>query len=221
VYKAQGYKYFKFPPFNAEDGFGKDGQVAFIKASVKSGMVILLKGADGQGCSIGPADLKTILNEVKDEENFVRNHDQKIEYLMRWHEQIEKFMKNNPKEVKQLNDYADKFKQQANFEYFISSYKDLIDDKIVKGINGEDGKEPWDSVDIIASQHAVTKILTEMRDGYIGNKRFNPLDKEGNANLLLKAFDDYRNEECPKIEEEIKSKTFLNPSLFHENNSPI
>lgn len=217
VYKAQGLKYFTFPPLTASNGFGKEGQVAFLKASVKTGMVILLKGEKGKGCSIGPADLNTILEETKKEENFIRNHDQKIEYLMRWHEQLEKFVKYNPKEEQQLRDYLGKFKQQANFEYFTSSYKDLLDDEIEKGLNGEYDNKKWDEVDVIASKYALNKIVEEMKEGKIDGVRFNPLKKDDNAKKIVEAFHKHIKEHRKAIEEEIENQVNREIKNIEEN----
>ncbi|MBR1949137.1 MAG: hypothetical protein IKA30_05035, partial [Alphaproteobacteria bacterium] len=205
TYKAQGYKYYTIPPLTSSSGFGKDGQVAFIKASVKTGMVLYLKGADGKGCNIGPADLKTILDETKAEENFINNPDQKVEYLMRWHEQLEKFAKHNPGNANELADYIGKFKNQASFTYFEKYYKGVIEDEIVKGIKGndEEGKEPWDRVDMIAAQHALTQIVKNIQDGKLGEKRYNPLDREGNQNLIIEEFHRYMKAERKNIEKEI------------------
>ena len=221
VYKAQGLKYFTFPPLTASNGFGKEGQVAFLKASVKTGMVILLKGEKGKGCSIGPADLNTILEETKKEENFIRNHDQKIEYLMRWHEQLEKFVKYNPKEEQQLRDYLGKFKQQANFEYFTSSYKDLLDDEIEKGLNGEYDNKKWDEVDVIASKYALNKIVEEMKEGKIDGVRFNPLKKDDNAKKIVEAFHKHIKEHRKTIEEEIKDKVNSETDNARDNGKEI
>ena len=202
--KAQGYKYFTFPPLNAEDGFGKEGQAAFLKASVGARVVIFLKGPDGKGCDIGTNDLETILSDIKEDKDFRHNSAQKIEFMMRWHEQIDKYIKTTGK--KDLCDLAEKFKQQAQFTMFEKSYKGLIDDEINKGVQGDtsSGIEPWDDVDVIAAQYAYTQVVKNIKNGHLGGKRYNPLADDVNRELIIKEFNRIRKAQRAKIEQEIE-----------------
>ena len=202
TYKAQGYKYFTFPPLNSDDGFGKEGQVAFLKATVATRMPILLKGPDGKGCDTSTNDIEAILEGIKGDKEFNHTPKQKIEYLMRWHEQLEKYIKTTGKT--ELNELADKFKQQAQFTYFERSFKGVLDEEIEKGIHGElDGQKQWDDVDVIAAKHAYTKIVESIKNGHLGGKRYNPLDVEGNQKLIIEEFNRLREKQRPIIEQEI------------------
>ena len=82
AFKAVGCKYFIIP--SADELGGKEAGGAFMKASVKTGMVPLLKrGGKGKGSQIGVADLELVLKEIPEEASFNNDTNAKVEYLMR------------------------------------------------------------------------------------------------------------------------------------------
>ncbi len=203
TYKEQGYKYFQFPPLNSDTGFGKEGQSAFLEASVKTGMVILLKGKDGKGCDISGNDLNTILEKSNKEQNFIDNPNQKIEYFMRWHEQLEKYCEANPKKAAELSEHVKKFKQQAQFIMFEKSYKGIIESEIRKNVT-ENG---WDEVHLMTAKHTYAQIVKDIYDkGVLGGKRYNPLDIEGNSKLILNEFNRLTNKNYEKYSSMVDQK---------------
>jgi hypothetical protein len=201
-FKAQGYKYFEIPPVASSRGFGAPSNKVFFEASVKSGMPLLLKGPNGRGCDIGYHDLidkdgiiDKAMEEYKDEPA------KKIEYFMRWHQQLEKYTKTTGKQS-EFATSMEKMKQQVNFTYFQKKYKGTLEDIMEAGVEGVSG-ERWDNVDMIAAKYAYTQIVKNIQAGHLGGKRFNPKDEEGNNELIKREFERLRVFRRPIIEKEI------------------
>ncbi len=202
AFKAVGCKYFIIP--SADELGGKEANGAFMKASVKTGMVPLLKrGGKGKGSQIGVADLALIFEEIPKEESFNSNTDAKVEYLMRWHQQLERYTEGNPKAFETLSSYMDKFQQQARFGKFAASYSEVLTKHIEKGMEGElEGGKKWDTVDQITATRAMIKILQEIKEGKLNGEVYNPLGNNGPR--LIEALETYMKNERPKVEQEIE-----------------
>lgn len=200
AFKAVGCKYFIIP--SADELGGKEAGGAFMKASVKTGMVPLLKrGGKGKGCHIGVADLALIFEEIPKEESFNSNTNAKVEYLMRWHQQLERYTEGNPKAFETLSSYMDKFQQQARFAKFTASYSEVLTKHIEKGMEGElEGGKKWDTVDQITATRAMIKILQDIKEGKLNGEVYNPLGNNGPK--LIEALETYMKNERPKVEQE-------------------
>ncbi len=213
--KAQGYKYFEYPSITSDEGFGAGTQKAMFEASVKTGMPLLLRGPSGRGCDIGAADIDTILEFTNKNDNFTGKHAEKAEYLMRWYEQLQKYVATTNKHG-EFATVMDKVKQQASFTLFQASFKGLIEDEIKKNI-GDDGK--WDNVDVMSALYAYGKIVDGIKNGYLGGKRYNPLDEKNNGDLIMKEFTRLRQARRPIIEKEI-SDNLSNLANSSSNDKP-
>ena len=200
AFKAVGCKYFIIP--SADELGGKEAGGAFMKASVKTGMVPLLKrGGKGKGSYIGVADLALIFEEIPKEESFNSNTNAKVEYLMRWHQQLERYTEGNPKAFETLSSYMDKFQQQARFAKFAASYSEVLTKHIEKGMEGElEGGKKWDTVDQITATRAMIKILQDIKEGKLNGEVYNPLGNNGPK--LIEALETYMKNERPKVEQE-------------------
>ena len=190
AFKKQGYKYFEYPAITDRRGFGAGTQEAFFKASVKSGMPLLLKGPSGRGCDIGPADIDTILKFTNEPENFSGKPLEKAEYLMRWHEQLVKYTTSQGKS--EFGKVMDKVKFQAIFTNQ-ASYEDKINEVISNfqkdGIqyDTETEKRKWDKLDDICADIALNKLLTDIKEGKV---KVNPLDPK-NSERIAETFKSY------------------------------
>lgn len=202
--KSRGFKYFEIPPVDSSKGFGAPNNKVFFEASVKARMPLLLKGPSGKGCDIGAGDVVDILSFVndKDGKEFNGKENEKVEYLMRFYQQLEKYTKANPRKMNELADEMSKVKDQANFTYFQKTYKGSIEGLISEGIKGNNG-EKWDDVDIICAIHAYDKVIKDIQEGKLGNKRYNPMDMAGNNELIKKEFERYRKSERKNVEKKI------------------
>lgn len=196
AFKAAGCEYFVLPPTPLLGGKPAGG--AFMKASVKTGLVPLLKDSPkGQGSDVGAADLTCVLEELPKEPG--RTPAQKVEYQMRWYQQLEKYMKGNPSKAKELNTLSEKIKYGARFGLLTNSYLESMEKHITDGMNGKlDGKQ-WDTVDEIAVTKAMNTILKEVAEGKLNGKPYNPLDTS-NEEKLIQALEEYRKAERPKCE---------------------
>lgn len=200
--KAQGYKYFEIPPVKAKNGFGAGANPDFFKASVKTRMPLLLKGPSGRGCDIGAGDVKDILKLMnEDGKEFEGKENEKVEYLMRFHQQLEKYT-NTTKKHGEFSEVMETVKQQANFEHFKNTHKPGLVTLINDGVDGKNG-EKWDQVDVICAISAYDNILKDIMKGRLGGKRFNPMDAGANEELIKKEFDRYRKKERQKVEDKI------------------
>ncbi len=196
AFKAGGSQYFLVD--NVLLSGGKEMGGAIMKASVKTGLVPVLKdGPNGQGGDVGPADLTTVLEELPKEPGFTAK--EKVEYQMRWYDQLEKYMKGNPKKAYSLGTLAEKFKYGARFGMLTNSYMLAMEKHITAGMNGElDGKQ-WDTVDEIAVTKAMNTILQEISQGKLNGKQYNPIDDK-NEEKLIQALEEYRKAERAKSE---------------------
>lgn len=218
--KAQGYKYFEIPPVNAKNGFGAAANPDFFKASVKTRMPLLLKGPSGRGCDIGAGDVKDILKLInEDGKEFEGKENEKVEYLMRFHQQLEKYT-NTTKKHGEFSEVMETVKQQANFEHFKNTHKSGLVTLINNGVDGknENGEnvKKWDQVDVICAISAYDNILKDIMKGRLGGKRFNPMDAGANEELIKKEFERYRQKERQKVEDKIDEKY-----KFLENDSNV
>lgn len=205
--KAQGFKYFEYPSVKDKEGFGAALNGELLKASVKTRMPFLLKGPSGRGCDVGAGDIKDMLEMVNKDngKEFEGKEGEKVEYLMRWHQQLEKYTRDDSKKKAEFSEVMETVKQQANFEHFKSTHKSGLVALINDGVNGKDG-EKWDQVDVICAISAYDKILQDIMKGRLGGKRFNPLDASGNDELIKKEFERYRKNERQKVEDKIDEK---------------
>lgn len=201
AFKAVGCKYFIFP--SLVDTGGKKVQGAFVIASIKTKMIPYLKGSkNGQGCDIGAPDLKNLLKELPNED---MTDLERTEFLMRWSQQVDKYMSWNTKAAKELADGAGKLRQQARFQMFSASYLGSLQKYIIEGMEGKvDGRE-WDNIDQISANIAMNKILKDISKGTLNGKAYNPLGD--NDEILKKTLLRYMGEERPKIEQRIISET--------------
>ena len=187
--KAQGYKYFEYPSIVSKKGFGAGTQKSMFEASVKEGMPILLRGPSGRGCDIGAADIDTIIELSNKPDNFAGKTEDKIEYFMRWHEQLEKYTKTTGKQS-EFGPVMDKLKFQAIFANQLS-YTGAIDAKIKEGQKDE----KWTEFDDICATVALTKVLKDIKDG---NLRINPLDPKS-SEIIANRFEMHmKNDEMRK-----------------------
>ena len=203
--KAQGYKYFEYPSIVSKKGFGAGTQKSMFEASVKEGMPLLLRGPSGRGCDIGNLDLTNDKNDgIIDMamKEYQEKPAEKIEYFMRWHEQLEKYTKTTGKQS-EFAASMDKLKDQVNFTYFQKTYKGSIEGLISEGIKGNNG-EKWNDVDIICAIHAYDKVIKDIQEGKLANKRYNPMDEAGNNELIKKEFEKYRKDVRETVENEIE-----------------
>ncbi len=200
AFKACGSQYFVVD--NVLLSGGKEMGGAIMKASVKTGLVPVLKDSpNGQGGDVGAADLTTVLEELPKEP---RTPDEKVEYQMRWYNQLKKYMDGNPKKAKELGTLAEKFKYGARFGMFTNSYQETIEKHITAGLNGQlDGKQ-WDSVDQITSLEAINDIIKEIEEGKLNGKPYNPLDKE-NSNKIIQALENKMTEKRADVELSVKT----------------
>lgn len=205
--KAQGYKYFEIPPVNAKNGFGAAANPDFFKASVKTRMPLLLKGPSGRGCDIGAGDVKDILKLInEDGKEFEGKENEKVEYLMRFHQQLEKYT-NTTKKHGEFSEVMETVKQQANFEHFKNTHKPGLVALINDGVDGKnENGEKWDQVDVICAISAYDNILKDIMKGRLGGKRFNPMDVGANEELIKKEFERYRQKERQKVEDKIDER---------------
>lgn len=196
AFKAGGSQYFVVD--NVLLSGGKEMGGSIMKASVKTGLVPVLKdGPKGQGGDVGPADLTTVLEELPKEPGFTAK--EKVEYQMRWYDQLEKYMKGNPQKAYSLGTLAEKFKYGARFGMLTNSYMLAMEKHITAGMNGElDGKQ-WDTVDEIAVTKAMNTILQEISQGKLNGKQYNPIDDK-NEEKLIQALEEYRKAERAKSE---------------------
>ena len=212
AFKAVGCKYFIFP--SLIDTGGKKVQGAFISASIKTKMIPYLKGSkNGIGCDIGAPDIENLLKELPDEK---MTDLERTEFLMRWSQQVDKYMSWNSKAAKDLADGAGKLKQQARFQMFSSSYLEKLEDYISDGMNGKLEGKRWDSVDQITANLAMNKIINDISHGRLNGKVYNPLGD--NEELIKKTFTQYMANERPGIEIEIQDNMIrLSKSKETEN----
>ena len=167
AFKDQGYKYFEYPSVTSKKGFGVGTQKSMFEASVKEGMPLLLRGPSGRGCDIGASDIDTIIELSNKPENFNGKTNEKIEYFMRWHEQVVKYAETTGKQT-EFAVVKDKLKLQAIFANQLS-YTGAIDAKIKEG--QKDKK--WTELDDICATMALTSVLKDIKDGKL---KINPLD---------------------------------------------
>ena len=201
AFKATGCKYFILPP--AFEIGGKDVNAAFIKASVKTGMIPYLKGSkDGRGCDIGAPDIETIMEELPKEPGM--NAREKTEFLMRWSQQVDKYMSWNTKAAKTLADGAGKLRQNARFQMFTAEYLNNLQKYIIEGMAGNVDGRKWDNVDQITATIAMNKIIKGIAKGELNGKPYNPLGD--NDEILKKTLKIYMQAERPNIEKSIMSE---------------
>ena len=208
AFKAVGCKYFIIP--SADELGGKEASGAFMKASVKTGMVPLLKrGGKGKGCHIGVADLELVLKEIPEEASFNNDTNAKVEYLMRWHQQLERYTEGNPKAAKTLDRLMGKFQQQALFAKFAASHLENMENYMQQGADGKLEGGKWDGIDKITAKIAMARIIHEIQAGKVDGKPYNPL--ADNNEMLKKTLDKYMKqarmgdgtEQNPGIEKEV------------------
>ena len=187
-FKQAGCRYFILPSLEALGG--KEVNAAFMKASVKTGMVPLLKSSPkGIGGDIGAADLETILKETQEEANFKNDSNAKVEYLVRWHQQLERYTDGNPKAAKSLGSLPEQFRQQALFTKFNSSHMEELEKYMYKGKEGKLDGGKWDGIDKITAKIAMARILKEIGEGKVDGKLYNPL--ADNSKMLQGVLDKY------------------------------
>ena len=208
AFKAVGCKYFIIP--SADELGGKEAGGAFMKASVKTGMVPLLKrGGKGKGSYIGVADLELVLKEIPEEASFNNDTNAKVEYLMRWHQQLERYTEGNPKAAKTLDRLMGKFQQQALFAKFAASHLENMENYMQQGADGKLEGGKWDGIDKITAKIAMARIIHEIQAGKVDGKPYNPL--ADNSEMLKKTLDKYMKqarmgdgtEQNPGIEKEV------------------
>ena len=208
AFKAVGCKYFIIP--SADELGGKEACGAFMKASVKTGMVPLLKrGGKGKGSQIGVADLELVLKEIPEEASFNNDTNAKVEYLMRWHQQLERYTEGNPKAAKTLDRLMGKFQQQALFAQFAASHLENMEKYMQQGADGKLEGGKWDGIDKITAKIAMARIIHEIQAGKVDGKPYNPL--ADNNEMLKKTLDKYMKqarmgdgtEQNPGIEKEV------------------
>lgn len=194
--EAAGYKYFVAPPVD-DNGIGKSAMEAWLKASVSTGIVPLLKGSpDGRGMMISESDIKNILKFVKEDDGMQNNTAKRHEYLIRLAEQIEKCNRGCGKKLP-----VEKIKTQVKFEA-IDAIKDDIKVFFKNGVD----KEGWDKLKEIAAYQVLGQIMKDIhKNGMLNGKPFNPLD-QNNGNLIKKA-----------IEEKLKPENGKNRSKLEQD----
>ena len=210
AFKAVGCKYFIIP--SADELGGKEAGGAFMKASVKTGMVPLLKrGGKGKGSHIGVADLELVLKEIPEEASFKgdKGTNAKVEYLMRWHQQLERYTEGSPKAAETLRSLMGNFQQQALFAKFAASHLNDMENYMLQGADGKLEGGKWDGIDKITAKIAMAQIIHEIQAGKVDGKPYNPL--ADNSEMLKKTLDKYMKqarmgdgtEQNPGIEKEV------------------
>ncbi len=191
-----GCKYFTMPPLN-ENGIGKSVMEAYLKASVSTGVVPLLKGSkDGKGIMIGESDIANILKFVNEDEGVKDNLPVKHEYLIRLAEQVDKLNKGCGKNLP-----VNKIKNIVKFESVKECEKD-IKDFFRQGVEGG-----WDKAQEIAAYQALSKIMKDIhKNGMLDGKPFNPLDYGNNAKLITAALQKEMNANSKQVKKQIDQK---------------
>lgn len=213
-YKKAGYKYFMIPPIT-ECG-GKNAGGAFMEASVKTQMVLYLKGGKGgKGCDIKAPDLEKIFKKMPDECDLTGNV--KTEYMMRWYRELKKYNKyldEKGEKDENLKLFEMKFKVGATFVNFQETYLKSLRTHIETSMKTEaEGGKGWDTVDQITATMALTKIMKEMKDGKFNGKIYNPLGD--NEPELIKTLELYMKNERQNVENQVEA----NIQIAQDNDS--
>ena len=188
-FAALGYTSFVMP--KAKD-LTKPLFKAYLDAAINTGVVPCLKSAqhpDGMDMSYGDiADLMDIWKE----KTKGKDMDKKIEFALRFSEQIHNFTGEDRDKVAT---FGEQLRMQAIFMKFTNSSLDSLREHMAKKV--DDGS--WGDVDAIAAKAALTRIVEELQKGTLGGKPYNPLTN--NTEEIIRVFDKYQ--QNPELQNKI------------------
>lgn len=179
-FAALGYTSFIMPKANV---LTKPLFKAYLEASINTGVVPCLKSKehpDGMDMSYGDiSDLMKLWKEKAEGKDL----DKKIEFALRFAQQIEGF---TGKDSSKVATFGAQLKMQAIFMKFNQSSLDSLRDHMAKKV--DDGA--WGDVDGIAAKAALTRIVDELQHGTLNGKPYNPLIN--NTEEIIRVFDEYQ-----------------------------